>query len=130
MRKYIYWAINSFLIVLLFWMFFNGQQAPIQASNYINDMTIAHQEDQPIASPIVATAPQQPVKGETVNYGQIDGQPLTGYISRPETASEPLPALIVIHEWWGLNDNIKMMTDRLAGEGYVALAVDLYSDPK
>ncbi len=36
------------------------------------------------------------------------------------------PALIVIHEWWGLNDNIRQVTERLAGEGYVALAVDLY----
>ena len=90
-------------------------------------MTIAHQEDKPIASPIVATAPQQPVKGESVNYGQIGGKSLIGYISRPQKDSESLPALIVIHEWWGLNDNIKMMTDRLAGEGYVALAVDLYT---
>ncbi len=32
----------------------------------------------------------------------------------------------MIHEWWGLNDNVKAMTRRLAGEGYVALAVDLY----
>ncbi len=32
----------------------------------------------------------------------------------------------MIHEWWGLNDNIKTMTRKLASEGYVALAVDLY----
>lgn len=126
MRKYIYWVINSFLLVLMFSLFFNGQQASTQASNYINDMTIAHQEDQPIASPMVATAPQQPVRGEMIDYGEIDGKPLTGYISRPQQVSEPLPALIVIHEWWGLNDNIKKMTDRLAGAGYIALAVDLY----
>ena len=44
----------------------------------------------------------------------------------PQDAAEPLPGIIVIHEWWGLNDNIKAMTRRLAGEGYVALAVDLY----
>jgi len=44
----------------------------------------------------------------------------------PQDAAEPLPGVIVIHEWWGLNENIKAMTRRLAGEGYVALAVDLY----
>jgi carboxymethylenebutenolidase len=39
---------------------------------------------------------------------------------------EPLPAVIVIHEWWGLNDNVRAMADRLAGEGYIVFAVDLY----
>jgi len=34
----------------------------------------------------------------------------------------------LIHEWWGLNDNIKAMTDKMAAEGYVALAVDLYKE--
>src|SRR5215217_6720647 len=36
------------------------------------------------------------------------------------------PGLIVIHEWWGLNDHIKDVADRFAGEGFVALAPDLY----
>jgi carboxymethylenebutenolidase len=38
----------------------------------------------------------------------------------------PFPALIVIHEWWGLNDWVKEQASKLADEGYVALAVDLY----
>jgi carboxymethylenebutenolidase len=38
----------------------------------------------------------------------------------------PHPGLIVIHEWWGLNDWIKDQAQRFASEGYVALAVDLY----
>jgi carboxymethylenebutenolidase len=40
---------------------------------------------------------------------------------------EPLPAVIMIHEWWGLNDNIRAMADRLAGEGYIVFAVDLFN---
>ncbi len=48
------------------------------------------------------------------------------YLSLPANAKPPLPALVVIQEWWGLNDNIKHWTDRLAAEGYAALAVDLY----
>ena len=38
----------------------------------------------------------------------------------------PFPAIIVIHEWWGLNDWVKDQASKLAGEGYVALAIDLY----
>jgi carboxymethylenebutenolidase len=59
-------------------------------------------------------------------YGEADKSNLIGYLAMPADAAEPLPGLIVIHEWWGLNDNVKAMTRRLAGEGYVALAVDLY----
>jgi len=38
----------------------------------------------------------------------------------------PFPALIVVHEWWGLNDWVKEQASKLADQGYVALAVDLY----
>src|SRR5512143_74245 len=41
-------------------------------------------------------------------------------------AKGPLPAIIVIHEWWGLNDWIEEQAAKLAGQGYAALAVDLY----
>lgn len=48
------------------------------------------------------------------------------YRSAPAGADATTPAVLVVHEWWGLNDHIKHYADRLAGEGYVALAVDLY----
>ena len=48
------------------------------------------------------------------------------YLSLPANAKPPLPAVVVIQEWWGLNDNIKHWADRVAAEGYAALAVDLY----
>jgi carboxymethylenebutenolidase len=45
-----------------------------------------------------------------------------------DPAVDALPGLVVIHEWWGLNDNIRSATRRLASEGDRALAVDLYAD--
>jgi len=48
------------------------------------------------------------------------------YLSLPPNAKTPLPGVVVVHEWWGLNDHIKHWADRLAAEGYAALAVDLY----
>ena len=48
-----------------------------------------------------------------------------GYLSVPSTPGRK-PAVIVIQEWWGVNDWIRSQADRFAGQGYVALAVDLY----
>ena len=70
----------------------------------------AHAGDYPVATPLVAIAPKVPVEGQTVTYGSDNGQSFKGYLARPQEATGPLPALIVIHEWWGLNDNIKAMT--------------------
>ena len=49
----------------------------------------------------------------------------SGFLAEPEGAG-PFPALVVIQEWWGVNDQIKDVTRQIAGQGYVALAVDLY----
>src|SRR5689334_2353382 len=62
------------------------------------------------------------LKGEMVQL--TDGT--QAYLSLPPGASSPLPGVVVIHEWWGLNEHIKHWADRLAADGYAALAVDLY----
>jgi carboxymethylenebutenolidase len=64
-------------------------------------------------------------KGLRVEFPTSTGT-AAGYLSQPSTITGKLPGLIVIQEWWGLDDWIKENTDRFAGEGYVALAVDLY----
>ncbi|MBI2660576.1 dienelactone hydrolase family protein [Candidatus Woesearchaeota archaeon] len=61
------------------------------------------------------------VETREVNYG-----PATGFLAMPK-ADGKYPAVVMIHEWWGLNDNIKEMARSLAAEGYVVLAVDLYN---
>jgi carboxymethylenebutenolidase len=48
------------------------------------------------------------------------------YLSLPPGGHPPFPAIVVIHEWWGLNRNIELWSDRLAALGWAALAVDLY----
>lgn len=50
-----------------------------------------------------------------------------GFLSKP-TAQGEFPAVVMIHEWWGLNDNIKEMAKKLASQGYIVLAVDLYNN--
>lgn len=53
-----------------------------------------------------------------------NGQDAHGYLARPASGSGP--GVIVIQEWWGLTDHIRDVADRLAAEGFVALAPDLY----
>ncbi|MEM9006190.1 MAG: dienelactone hydrolase family protein [Cyanobacteria bacterium P01_F01_bin.86] len=89
-------------------------------------MAEQHQGDKPIATEAALMEPAQAVVSEDVEYAVVNGQPVTGFFSQPATVDAALPGIITIHEWWGLNDNIKLMTERLAGEGYRVLAVDLY----
>ena len=113
----------GFLIVAAF-------AAPVFAgmtdAQYLAAMAAMHHDDTPTASPATYPAPAQPVTGSEVVYATVGGKPVTGYLVRPKAAKGALPGIIVIHEWWGLNENIRKTADRLAGEGYEALAVDLY----
>ena len=61
----------------------------------------------------------------TVTFNRPDGQVIKGYLAEPaHTAGAP--AIVVIQEWWGVNDQIRATADRLASAGYIALVPDLY----
>lgn len=76
-----------------------------------------------VPAAILGEAP--PPRGEAVHY--VPGDSATGgYLVVPEGGG-PFPAVILIHEWDGLNDRIRQVADAFADEGYVALAADLYS---
>lgn len=79
----------------------------------------------PTAAEAAGEASADGLVTEMVDYEDTDGEILMGYLARP-TGDEPLPAIVVIQEWWGLNDHIKDVARRFANEGYVALAPDLY----
>ncbi|HET9529696.1 MAG TPA: dienelactone hydrolase family protein [Blastocatellia bacterium] len=64
------------------------------------------------------------MKGSMVEF-KVDGGVAKGYLAGAES-EERRPGLIVIHEWWGLNDHIKDIAGRFALEGYIVLAPDLY----
>ena len=54
-----------------------------------------------------------------------NGQTAQGFLARPE-GDGPFPGIIVVQEWWGLDDHIKDVAQRFAGEGFAAFAPDLY----
>ena len=72
----------------------------------------------------IATIAAAHERKETIHYPSLAGE-ASGYLSLP-TSHGNHPAIIVIQEWWGLNDWVKEQADRFAAKGYVALAPDLY----
>lgn len=63
--------------------------------------------------------------GDLVSFNRPDGKTLQGYLAEPAQA-DGAPGVVVIQEWWGLNDQIRGVADRLAAAGYLALVPDLY----
>lgn len=61
--------------------------------------------------------------GEMINFA-ANGGTCPGYLAR--ATKDGAPGVVVLQEWWGLNDNIKGIADRFAAAGYTALAPDLY----
>ena len=61
---------------------------------------------------------------EEVSLTTTGGRPVKAALALP--AAQPAPSLMLIHEWWGLNDQIKAVAAECAKQGYAALAVDLY----
>lgn len=92
----------------------------------VDAMSHEHADDVATPSPAASVAPQRTIVSETLPYAEVGEQLVRGYFVFPADMVDPLPAIIVIHEWWGLNDGVRAMADRLAGEGYIVLAVDLF----
>jgi len=63
--------------------------------------------------------------GTTVTFQRPDGQSLPGYLAEPKQAAGA-PAIVIIQEWWGINEQIRGVAERLASAGYIALVPDLY----
>lgn len=84
--------------------------------------------DAPIMTPplMLAATPTTPLatKGGMVTI-QTSHAPIPGYLAQPEAAGS-YPGVVVIQEWWGLDDHIKSVADYFARSGFVALAPDLY----
>ena len=69
------------------------------------------------------------IKEEAVTY-TADGKTFKGFIAFDENKSGKRPAILVIPEWWGLNDYARSRARQLAELGYIAMAVDMYGDGK
>lgn len=103
--------------------------------DYVDQMAEQHRDDSPEATAI-AMEPILAVESSDVTYGIAGDTEIQGYLAEPQQSDSvaralgrddgTLPGVIIIHEWWGLNDNIRLMARRFAGEGFRVLALDFY----
>jgi dienelactone hydrolase len=70
------------------------------------------------------------IKEEIVNYHSSDGLTLTGFIAYNGSSDEKLPVVLVVPEWWGVNDYTRMRARKLAELGYFAMVADMYGNGK
>ena len=107
-----------FLAIAIFAVFFESSSAFAQAQA---DNALANTSSENIGNVEMNN------EGKSVTY--FDN--VSGYLATPlgnvSTSDKALPAVVMIHEWWGLNDNMKEMADQLANEGYVVLGADLFN---
>ncbi len=87
-----------------------------------------HESDADAGVPSHQPHPVDPVAphptGKSVSLALPGGASAVAYVARPKQA--PAGAILVLHEWWGLNDYVKGQADTLAAQGYLVLALDLY----
>ena len=84
----------------------------------------------PDNAPAETAAPEQSgraVDAESLPYAEVDNELVYGHFAFPSDMIEPLPAVIIVHDWWGLNEHVRSEADRVAAAGYIVLAVDLYN---
>lgn len=70
---------------------------------------------------------QAAVVGEEIDY-RVGDVTLQGYLAYDDAIDGPRPGVLVVHEWWGHNEHARESARRLAEQGYVALALDMYGD--
>jgi dienelactone hydrolase len=73
---------------------------------------------------------QAAVQTREIRYQDADGTPLIGYYAYDDAVEGKRPGIVVVHEWWGLNDYAKRRARDFAALGYKALAIDMYGDGK
>lgn len=77
-----------------------------------------------------ASLVQAAVQTREIRYQDDDGNPLIGYYAYDDAVEGDRPGIVVVHEWWGLNDYAKRRARDLAALGYHALAIDMYGKGK
>jgi len=86
------------------------------------DPLLIEEHAEVVGDEVLNVPADEPMDGQWVTYGDN----FRGYFVKPNQEGT-FPGVVMIHEWWGLNQNIKNMAHDMAQEGYLVLAVDLFN---
>lgn len=64
-------------------------------------------------------------KLDTLRY-EVDGKPFQGYVAKPKKITKKTTTVLIVHEWWGLNEYPKVRATQLAKDGFIAICLDMY----
>lgn len=92
-------------------------------------LTLAACSDNKNKTNQAATAVEKSIQVENITY-TLDTFQMNGFLAYDHAITEKRPAILIIHEWWGLTDYPKNRAKQLANSGYVAFAIDLYGNGK
>jgi dienelactone hydrolase len=101
----------------------------LSASACAHESAAAGESAQTTPATGAAAAAPAPIETKEVAYDG-GGVHMKGFIAYPAGAAGKRPGVLVVHEWWGLNDYVRSRAHQLAEMGYVALAIDMYGDGK
>jgi len=107
------WQVINFVMLAVFALSCNNSKT--------NQTTTMNNND--------STPSDKNIKEEAANF-TVDGKNYLGFAYYDENIKGKRPGIIVVPEWWGLNDYPKSRAKQLAGLGYIALAIDVYGDGK
>jgi dienelactone hydrolase len=82
-----------------------------------------------LAAAALSTAAAAKVQTKQITYRQGD-TPLVGYLAWDDAAHGKRPGVLIVHEWWGMNDHARAQARRVAEAGYVGFALDMYGEGK
>jgi len=108
------YLLTLFLTLTLF-----GCDAKTEAPNEVASANTTSQQ----------SSTKQDIRSEEITY-EVDGTTLTGYLTYDANQTGQRPGILVVHEWWGLNDYVRTRAHMLAKLGYTAFALDMYGDGK
>lgn len=114
----------TLVLVLFVHLVACGQQSSEQPTDPVAKAPAATTE----ATPDKANDELLAVAAEFLPYSETKEGLIRGYFAYPDSMVEPMPAVLLIHDWWGLDDVVKDTAERLASEGYMVLAVDFFGN--